>query len=108
MNIAKSDFATADLILSGRLTIDRVWEAKKMVLAALLAQPEVTVCLKGVEEVDLSFLQMLCAARKLARERNQKLHVLGCKQEAIEAAVTRYGFCDLPRCLEACGSCLWS
>lgn len=107
MAAARQQNEKYDLILSGRLTIERVWEVKKEVLTEILAKPEVTICLEAVEEFDLSFLQMLCAARKLAFERNKTLHLVGCKQTAIDTAVTRYGFTDLPRCREACGGCLW-
>jgi len=95
------------VVLRGRLTVEQVLTAKKDVLAALWAAPEVTVHLEAVEEVDLSFLQMLCAARKFARERNQGIYILGRHQAAVETAVARYGFSDLLRCREACGACLW-
>ncbi|WP_344706021.1 STAS domain-containing protein [Sphingomonas swuensis] len=66
-------------------------------VAAELARHEAVVLdLAELEEVDLSFVQIVCAARELAARQAKSLGIAGSFPPAVEQLLRRGGFLDKP------------
>ena len=81
-----------DLRLAGRLTVDRVESLKRQFEEAIAATDDVQLRFDRVEEVDLSFVQLLWAARQYADNRGVRFRVELPIPDALRAELTRAGF----------------
>jgi anti-anti-sigma factor len=63
--------------LSGSLNVDRASGLQKELSSALGEADHVLVDLSGVEEIDLSALQILYAARRSAAAAGKEFHLIG-------------------------------
>lgn len=95
--------------LEGELTAERMNELKTILIAALRAADSVLVDVRHVTGADLSCLQILCAAHRMAQQTNKNLAVRGnasgvLRQLAEEAGFTRTLGCHN----EPVKSCLWA
>ncbi len=80
------------LCLTGRLTVDRVESLKRRFEEAIAATNDVLLRFDRVEEVDLSFVQLLWAARQYADNRGVRFRVELPMPDALRAELTRAGF----------------
>jgi anti-anti-sigma regulatory factor len=72
---SKNTKQTFVLTMSGKLTVDSGKEIKKGLLEALGSGKDVVLELKDITEIDLSFIQILCAAHRTAKRRSNSLKV---------------------------------
>lgn len=101
---------TGRLSLRGTATIDCCNELKAALLDALESSRELIVEVGELDEIDLSGLQLLCAAHKSAMQRDKLLSLRGERSPSFESRIEEGGFhCTLPStCLKSRGeSCLW-
>lgn len=99
--------AVQEVVLGGELTIRRVAALKTDLERALGAGGGVQLRLAEVTEVDLAFLQLLCAAQSQAILRQQSFRVTGDTAGRFAEALRQGGFLpqggtgidNLPGCL---------
>ena len=80
-----------EVTLAGDLTLPRAGEIREQLLSALEGE-EVVLRFGGTGAVDLSFVQLLCAARRSASVRERRLTVAGDPvPRAVASLVRRAG-----------------
>ncbi|MDD5642731.1 MAG: STAS domain-containing protein [Syntrophales bacterium] len=96
------------LKFAGDLTIDNAQELHRVLLAALDNATEISLTFAEVTAVDLSFVQLLCAAHRTAIRADKTLKLADPRPEVLKAAVRETGFIRERGCnLDSQGSCLW-
>ena len=70
---AQKKVDTSALVFSGNLTLHTATEVKKDLIEALTSSAAVQVSFKDVSEVDLSFVQLICAAHRSAVTDGKKI-----------------------------------
>ncbi|MBJ6723138.1 STAS domain-containing protein [Geomesophilobacter sediminis] len=94
--------------LSGSLTIAHADLLKKELLEALETANEVVVDLSAVDEVDLTGLQLLCAAHQSARNRDKVFRVVDQGNKNYRDVVANAGFERHVGCArDNSSSCIW-
>ncbi len=94
--------------LEGALTIERAHELKDILLGALTSGRDVLLNMESVTEVDLSCLQLLCAAHKASLNAPKPLSIQGARPIALSQAMWDAGFLRKLGCrAESKKSCLW-
>jgi len=78
--------------LEGAMTVNQAAELKEALLKSLDQGDRVEVDCEHVTEVDLSFLQLLCAAHRTAMSSKKKLSIVDQDDSALSDAVVRAGF----------------
>lgn len=78
--------------LSGRVTLPNVAEFQKNLQESIDKKPLVYASLSQTEEIDLSGIQLLYAARRYASERGTDFHLIGSVPESIAERLYRTGF----------------
>lgn len=68
---------TGRLVVTGSLTIMQVGRLRDALLQGFAEAVRVVVDLGGVGEIDIAGLQLLCAARRFAREHGKELQLTG-------------------------------
>jgi anti-anti-sigma regulatory factor len=80
------------LNLSGHLIIDRAAELKAELVAAIAENRRVFIDLSQAEELDLSCLQLVYAARRSASAVGKELHFVGTVPARIAKRLSSSGF----------------
>ncbi len=80
-----------ELSFEGTLDIERAREVYQKVEQALASGPELRVDMGGVEDVDLSFLQIVCAALKEADKQGKQV-LFSSVPEEIRRKAAKMGF----------------
>jgi len=75
----------------GSLTIDRVKEFKNELLEAFSRSDTIFLNMSRAENVDVSFIQLLYAAKKEAKKRGKSFHLTGTVHETIVRAFVLAG-----------------
>jgi len=103
----KGDLAT--LTLDGNVTIEHVAEIKDLLSQALFEFSKTVVCLDKIERIDLSGIQLFCAANRSFENSNKELSITGKNDsEGIKQALLEAGFDSLQVCPEnLCEKCFW-
>jgi hypothetical protein len=97
-----------ELVLDGSLAISRTEELKGQLSTALDTANCVKIGFGTIDEVDLSFLQLLCSASILAAGRKQQLVCTAEKPALLQRAIESAGFVRHTGCRHACAdNCLW-
>ena len=100
--------ASAELIWQGDLTVRRIATLKAELQFALDGHQRLTLRLSDVKEIDLAFLQMLCAAHRYASRNGKELNVVGDPGRIFAGTLELAGFSRHVGCaLDDDGSCLW-
>jgi anti-anti-sigma regulatory factor len=85
------------LTLTKNLTIDRAADIKVALLDALAESDHVLVNTARATKVDLTFIHLLYAAARSAKQQGKELHLTSTASEALRDAVLVGGFCkDAP------------
>ncbi len=84
----------APLRLEGAQTIRMADVTRAALLDRLAAHPVLEIDCGDVEDVDLSFVQLLLAARASARQANKTIRLNRPASGALRAALERGGFLD--------------
>lgn len=81
-----------DVHLTGRLTIDRAEQLKRRLQEAIAGTTDVLLRFDQVHEVDLSFIQLLWAARQHAEHSGVRFRIQRPMPDVLRAELTRAGF----------------
>ena len=97
------------LVADGSLTVQQAAEFKDALTKALNEVDSLEINLDNVTEVDLTCLQLLCAAHKTCMKTNKTLKISHQHTEALKEAVKNAGYERHRGCKEAGGDnqCLW-
>ena len=83
------------ILMQGDLTISNIEGVKEQVLTAMNDFTNITVKLNDVENMDLSFVQLLYSISKTAKSRNSKIQFDINLSETIQTLLNHSGFKDL-------------
>ena len=89
-----SDIEQICVTLTGEITIAGIGAAHAEMMAALSAPGSVVVDISGVTEADLTFVQLLEAARRSAAEADRTLSLTQPAGPAVKEILQRGGFLD--------------
>lgn len=104
----KSAAGSSELLWQGDLSVRRIAALKEELQSALDGHERLTLRLTAVAEVDLAFLQMLCAAHRYASRNKKELAVVGDAERVFATTLELAGFSRHVGCALDCdGSCLW-
>ena len=96
------------LSLMGNLTLEEALETKKALLEAIEEVDLLHVDLKGIESIDVSFIQLICAAHRECFLAKKEIYVQGDVPGSIEEFLEKAGYSKQHGCLSgAKASCLW-
>ena len=99
---------TEVLTFGGDLTVENIQQLYGTLQAALDNTRELSLTFTDVTAVDLSFVQLLCAAHRTAVRADKIMKVSSHRPEILKAAVRELGFVREEGCtLDIQGSCLW-
>jgi|GEM_PF-1907727 len=99
---------SGELVLEGELLILRVAELKEELLMSLESVDELLVNLVETADIDLSVMQLLCAARRAAVRMNKDLALVG-QSSKVGESLRLAGFSGPGGCVRDCREkCLWS
>jgi anti-anti-sigma factor len=97
------------LSLVGDLTMAEAQETKKVLLEAIQEVNTLHLDLKEIESVDLSFIQLLCAAHRECFLAEKAIFLQGDVSDIMEKLLEKAGYSKQFGCSSAAKkSCLWS
>lgn len=97
-----------ELVLQGKLTIQRIAELKEELVAALEKTDKLLIKITESSDLDLSFLQLLCSAHRTAVALNKSLTLVGAFSREISRTLKTGGFERNIGCSRDCDrSCIW-
>ncbi len=96
------------LTLSGDVTMVEASETREVVLKAIEAVETLHLDLAGIESVDVSFIQLICAAHRECYITGKKIVLQDGPGQAMEDLLERAGYNKQLGCTsDAKKSCLW-
>ncbi|MHB8882175.1 MAG: STAS domain-containing protein [Thermodesulfovibrionales bacterium] len=96
------------LIMSGSLSIENSASIKEALTKVLERSEHIVLKLEKDSSVDLSFLQILCAAHRAATLKQKTFEVLGVTADTLDLAVTDTGYSRTCGCAwDNDHTCLW-
>jgi ABC-type transporter Mla MlaB component len=96
------------LIVSGALTVKHAKALKAAFLEAVRNAPSVEVKVEKIDDIDVTFVQLVCSAHRMAADLNKQMTISGFEQERFSEMLGRFGFFRHIGCHESTGkSCLW-
>lgn len=87
-----SGLAGPTLAFTGALTLANAEQVRASLIAALREQPSVVVDCSAADEIDLTFIQCLMAARRTAAALGKSTALAAPASGALKGALTRGGF----------------
>jgi anti-anti-sigma regulatory factor len=97
------------LTLSGELTVQNAAAVQAIFIRSLESSLDLTVNLKDVTELDLSFLQLLCSLHRTSTDLKKNLTLSGNGPEVFRDVVKSAGFLRRTDCgLDCNKNCLWA
>ncbi len=111
MNILLQDHSPGkqgSVTLDGKLTVNQAEKLRMLLMKALTEADEVRVDFASVSEVDLSCLQLLCAAHRSASRIKRRFSLSADWPERFTQTVEDAGYMRLTGCrLDVDHGCLW-
>lgn len=99
---------SGELVLSGEMTIRSVSELRPVLVQSLACVNRLSLRLEDIEEVDISFLQLLCSTHKTASLQMKELTLVA-PAPSFARAVQEAGFISHSRCNHGTAeSCFWT
>lgn len=96
------------LSLMGNLTMVEAQDTKKALLEAIEEVDRLHLDLKSIESIDVSFIQLLCAAHRECFLSKKEIFLQGDVPGDIEEFLERAGYSKQHGCFSgALASCLW-
>ena len=96
------------ICLNGELTISRATELKEAMMQALAGSDTIEIDLKDVTRIDLSFLQLSCAAHRTAIQSGKDFFFTNRGNEIVQQARKQAGFVFMRGCVHnPTKNCLW-
>ena len=97
------------LSLRGNLTMIEAQETKKTLLEAIADVDTLYLDISGIEAIDVSFIQLICAAHRECFLAQKEIYMRGDVSETLEIFLTKAGYSKQQGCLTgAKTSCVWS
>ena len=93
--------------LRGALTIARAEELKRLLLVALSGTDDVLLDVEAVTEVDLTGLQLLCAAHRAALQAGRRVVLDYTRSPLLAETLLKAGYMRHAGCM-AHENCLWA
>ncbi len=94
--------------ITGNLTIENIQEIYQLLTAAIDNTQKVSLIFENVTAVDLSFVQLLCAAHRTAVNAGKSTTLSSLCPEGLKTTVRELGFIQEQGCvLDSQCSCLW-
>lgn len=92
------------VVVGGDLTFPNVPHVREKLLEAFAAKRQVGLEIREVREVDLSFLQVLCAAYRTALAESKEITLLNRElPAALRKTAAAAGFAQKTGCPDSCG-----
>jgi anti-anti-sigma regulatory factor len=91
----------------GSLTIALAREAHAALVKAFAKAQQVLLDLEGVEEIDLTGLQLVCAAHRSSSNAGKGFQVKGHDSEPVARAAVKAGFLRRIGCVQETKMCFW-
>ncbi len=99
---------TGFLLLEGNLTMTQVRETHRILFEAIRDVNTLNIELRNIGAMDMSFVQLLCAAHRECLLSGRSIHLQGDRSENINTLLEKSGYCKQLGCLPgAKESCLW-
>ena len=96
------------LKVNGKATISEAFALREALLQALQGAGELLVDLRALEAIDLTGLQLLCAAHQSAEKAGKRLEVMDEGNEGFRRVVADAGFQRHVGCAcDITSSCIW-
>ncbi len=96
------------LVMNGHLTISQACAAKDELHKALKKVQHLELDMESAEEIDLSFLQLLCSAHRTSINLRKTLTFKGTLPEAFKKSLKDNGFMRQRGCAaDSTNTCLW-
>jgi len=96
------------LTVSGALTVKHAKALRAAFLEALRNAPAVEVNVEMINDLDVTFAQLVCSAHRMAAGLNKQMTITGIEQERFSRMLGRSGFFRHIGCHESTRkSCLW-
>lgn len=96
------------LHLSGDLTITHGEELRALLAVAVITFDRLVLRLGELNGLDLSALQVLCAAHRVASEQGRAVSLEGTGSEVFQGTLEKGGFLRHVGCLcDTAGTCFW-
>jgi len=115
LDISIQQMITADapetkvITINGNMTIQHADEIKKVLLEALAGNDRLQLELEGISEVDLTGLQLICAAHRSAIKLGKRFLVNFSVNEPIKTIVQDAGFIRHIGCsIDISKTCVWT
>lgn len=106
--LQENDDDRGKLVLQGELTVEQILPVRDNLKNALEAVRSLDIDLEEVTEIDLSFLQILCAAHRTALKTGKTLKLAGNPPQVFLQAMEDNGYSRQSGCsLDAGKTCLW-
>jgi len=97
------------LTLSGELTVQNAAALQGIFSRSVESSLNLTIQLKDVTDLDLSFLQLLCSVHRSSTELKKDLTLSGPCPEVFRDVLRNAGFLRLTGCRFECNkNCLWA
>jgi ABC-type transporter Mla MlaB component len=97
------------LVLEGELTLQQVRPLHEELRSSMGNVRKLDVDISGVEEADLSFLQLLCSAHRTAVKTGKTLNLIEDIPEVVRQAMELNGYSGQNNCsLDIGRTCLWA
>ena len=94
--------------VNGCMTIGSIREVYEVLLDAFNRGTQVSLDLEGVSAVDLSGLQIVCAAHRTAVQAGRGFSVAGNRRDVIVKAAGAAGFLRRVGCVKDIETCFWA
>ncbi|MEN6620983.1 MAG: STAS domain-containing protein [Smithella sp.] len=108
MKTAKGSSQKTTLVMNGNLTISQACTTRDEIHKALKNTRHVELDMESVEEVDLSFLQLLCSAHRTSLSLDKILSIKGTIPEVFKKSIEDNGFMRERGCkMDSTNTCLW-
>jgi len=96
------------LTVSGALTVKHAKALRAAFLEALRNAPAVEVNVEMINDLDVTFAQLVCSAHRMAADLDKQMTITGLEQERFSEMLGRFGFFRHIGCHESTRkSCLW-
>lgn len=97
------------LTISGELTVQNASALQGIFIRSLESSSNLTINLKDVTDLDLSFLQLLCSVHRTSTDLQKNLTLSGPCPEIFRDVVRSAGFLRRTGCAYDCNkNCLWA
>jgi anti-anti-sigma regulatory factor len=97
------------LTIGGELTVQNASALQGIFIRSLESSSSLTITLKDVTDLDLSFLQLLCSVHRTSTDLKKNLTLSGPCPEVFREAVKSAGFLRRTGCAYDCNkNCLWA